>query len=155
MRCPRAIRTTDSTGGTATLEGGSEMILGISAVRSHRMNGPLMALAGLGFLGSLLCTSLVHAAVFELDESSSSVLVGDPNDRPASPGVELAETDSQPSGSIASSPLAPEASSSAVDTSGSGSTMIFDPAYGQSVASCTDGMPCGAPSSRPRSLSSG
>jgi hypothetical protein len=56
----------------------------------------------------------------------------------------LAETDSQPSGSIASSPLAPEASSAAVDTSGSESTMIFDPAYGQSVASCTDGMPCGA-----------
>lgn len=120
------------------------MILGISAVRSYRMNRPLMALAGLGFLGSLLCTSLVHAAVFELDESSSSVLLGDLTNRPASPGVELAETDSQPSGSIASSPLAPEASSSAVDTSGSGSTMIFDPAYGQSVASCTDGMPCGA-----------
>lgn len=93
MRCPRAIRTTDSTGGTVPLEEGSEVILGISAVRSYRMNRPLMALAGLGFLGSLLCTSLVHAAVFELDELSSSVHLGDLTDRPASPGVELAETD--------------------------------------------------------------
>jgi hypothetical protein len=120
------------------------MILGISAVRSHRVDWAMMVMAGVVFLGGLLCTNLARGAAFELDESSSSVLVGDSTGRPTVPGIEVAEPDGPPSEAIASSPLAPEASSSAVDTFGSVSTMTFDPTYGQNVASCSDGMPCGA-----------
>jgi hypothetical protein len=119
------------------------MIFRISAVHSHRVYWPVMAMAGLGFLGGSPCTNLVRAAAFELDESPPSVVVGDSTGRTVSPEIKPIGSGSQVGEEVISSPHLPDSSSTASDPSGSWSAMIYDPVHGQSSSACTDCMPYG------------